>query len=260
MEAALTAERRGHKAIVIERERRVGGQIWQASASPLRRDFAGIADFYQRSVASGLIDVRLGVVGTVNHILDEDPEVVVIATGSTPRLLPIPHGEFQPPPTLTVRAVVGEDLVDPTPRRAVVIDHEGHMTAFVAADLLSSHGVEVYFLTPFSEPGPYLDQLNRGELCERLASRSVTFLPGWDARWWLQPSSLVVAEVATGDLDTIKDVEMAVAANGSDPLNELGYQVMAAAPNLEVRVIGDASGTGTVQAATYHGARVGHSL
>ena len=92
METALTAARRGHEVIVLEKESRVGGQIWPGSASPLRKDWARIAEFYQRMSEMNLFQVRLNTNATLEAVLGLKPDAVVVATGSRPVRLEILNG------------------------------------------------------------------------------------------------------------------------------------------------------------------------
>ncbi|HMP40588.1 MAG TPA: FAD-dependent oxidoreductase, partial [Roseiflexaceae bacterium] len=147
MEAALTAAQRGHRVTVFERAARVGGQIWAGAASPLRRPWARIAEFYSRQAAKGLCDVRLGVEATVDSVLAEAPDVVVIATGSQPLRMALPGGA----PVFTVHEAL-EGAAD-TAAKVVIFDREGFSRPFVVADALSARGIQVAFLTALAEVG-----------------------------------------------------------------------------------------------------------
>src|SRR5205085_12641715 len=92
METALTAAGRGHTVIVFERERRVGGQIWTGAGSPLRSNWARIAEFYDRQSRKGTFEVRLGAEATAAAVLAESPDAVIVATGSRPVRLEIAGG------------------------------------------------------------------------------------------------------------------------------------------------------------------------
>src|SRR5690606_27092477 len=144
-EAALTAAQRGHQVTVLEQAERVGGQVWAGAASPLRRPWARIAEFYERQARRGLFEVRLGVRATPDDVLAARPDAVVVATGSRPLRLELPGG----PPSVTVHEAVA-GAADGA-GSAVVFDREGLTRAFVAADYLSSRGVDVLFLTALLE-------------------------------------------------------------------------------------------------------------
>src|SRR5262249_26294650 len=89
MEAALTAAQRGHEVVVLEKADRVGGQLWLGAASPLRKNWARIAEFYTRQADKGLFEVRLNTEATSEGVQALAPDVVILATGSRPKRLEI---------------------------------------------------------------------------------------------------------------------------------------------------------------------------
>jgi hypothetical protein len=261
MEAALVAAARGHEVIVLERGERVGGQVWAAASSPLRQAFSEIAAYYERQAEKGHCTVRLGVEADAATVLALQPDAVVVATGSRPRRVEVAvAGAARPRPALTVLEALAPDSPAATARRAVVVDREGHMRAFVVADLLARWGVEVEFLTPFATPGPLVEIMNLGELGDRLSARGVRFRPGMDLLWWEGALSLAVQDAFTAERSTLSGIDVLVVLAGSDPVAEVAAEVAGMAPAVEVHVIGDASCPRTVEEATTQGARVGRSL
>ncbi len=280
MEAALVAAQRGHDVVVLERTGRIGGQTLAAAASPLRQKFGEIAAFYEGQARKGVFDLRLQTKADAGIVLSLQPDAVVIATGSIPRRVTVPvAGRTHGRQAVTVLEALGfggrraaggyvpdacgqaADTGRRLPvRRAVVVDREGHMRAFVVADYLSHRGVEVEFLTPFVTPGPQLDGMNQGELCERLSRRGVRFAPGEDALWWQDETTLVARDVFSTEQRRIERVDLLVIAAGSEPLNGVAAAIAARAPGLELHVIGDACAPRTVEEATYQGGRVGRLL
>lgn len=251
MEAALTAAQRGHQVTVLEQAERVGGQIWAGAASPLRRPWARIAEFYERQSRTGLFEVRLGVRATADDILAARPDAVIVATGSHAQHLDLPGG----PPSRTVQEVVA-GAVDAA-RRVVVFDREGLTRAFVAADYLSSYGIEVVFLTALLEVGPLLDAHMRDELIQRLSERGVRFAAGAVPVAWAGVGRLVVRDIQTGE-EQLVETDALVATVGSVSESSLADALRGRVP--ELYVIGDANQPQTVEAATYQGARLGRAL
>ncbi len=252
MEAALTAAQRGHQVVVFERSSRIGGQIWTGAASPLRKPWARIAEFYQRQAAKGIFDVRLETAATVDNVLAEHPDVVIVATGSQPMIMEISGG----PAALTVQAIVA-GAAD-TMQRVVVFDREGLGRAFVAADYLSAKGVEVLFLTSLSSVGPSLDTHMRDEFIQQLQARSVTFDAGVAPVAWIGTGQLLIRDIPTAVERVIDHVDAVVAAIGSTSVQELAHALRGQVA--ELHVIGDANHPQTVEHATYQGARVGRMV
>jgi 2,4-dienoyl-CoA reductase-like NADH-dependent reductase (Old Yellow Enzyme family)/thioredoxin reductase len=250
MEAALTAAQRGHQVTVLEQAERVGGQVWAGSASPLRRPWARIAEFYERQARKGAFEVRLGVRATAGDVLAMQPDAVIVATGSRPLRVELPGG----PPSLTAQEVVA-GAADSL-RRVVVFDREGLTRGFVAADYLSARGVEVLFLTALAEVGPLLDAHMRDELIQRLSERGVRFVAGVAPVAW-QGAHLVTRDVQTAEEQLVPS-DALIAAVGSVAESALADALRGQVA--ELHVIGDANQPQTVEAATYQGARVGRAL
>jgi 2,4-dienoyl-CoA reductase (NADPH2) len=90
MSAALAANERGHSVTLYEQSEHLGGQLYLASAPPGREEFLELAkDLSQQLKASG---VRILLKKRVNEKLinKESPDAVILATGATPIVPPIP--------------------------------------------------------------------------------------------------------------------------------------------------------------------------
>ena len=251
MEAALTAAGRGHTVIVLEREERVGGQIWAGSASPLRRNWARIGEFYERQAASGRFEVRVGAAATAEGVVALSPDVVVIATGSRPHRLDLPGG----PPAFTVQEIVA-GAADGA-RCALVLDREGFNRAIVMVDYLSALGVAVHYVTPHLQMAPLVEHWTRDELFARFRERGVRFHPGQDLAEAGLGNAVLLRDVQTGEEERLDGVDAIGAAVGSASVSALAGELRGRVP---VHVIGDANLPQTVEAATYQGGRLGRAL
>ena len=252
MEAALTAARRGHKVVVLERTERVGGQVWTAAGSPLRRPFARIAEFYERQSRKGLLEVRLRAEATVETILDLHPDAVVIATGSRPNHLELPGGPRAYTPNEVIAGAANEA------QHVVILDREGFNRAFVAADYLSARDVQVDFVTPFLRVGPSVEEMSLDEMVAQFTMRGMRFCPGEDLVEWDGERRVRLRSVQTAEERLLDDVDAVVAAVGSVAVSDLAHALRGSVP--ELYVIGDANTPQTVELATYQGARVGREL
>jgi len=252
MEAAWNAGTRGHEVIVLEQAGRVGGQIWVGAASSLRSSWARIAEFYDRQSRKGLFEVRLDTKATAERVLALGPDVVIIATGSAPNRLDVQGGK----PALTVH-----ELVKRGPgraRRAVVYDGEGFNRAFVAADLLSSRGVRVEFVTPLHTVGPKVESMMIDELAHQLTGRHVAFHPGHVLRGWSSGNAIAFRHVVSGEELVLPDIDLVVGLAGSTSVSLLAGELRDRVP--ELHIIGDALSPATVEEATVAGATLGRAL
>jgi NADPH-dependent 2,4-dienoyl-CoA reductase/sulfur reductase-like enzyme len=252
MEAAWNAGMRGHEVIVFEQSGRVGGQIWVGAASPLRKNWARIAQFYERQSHKGIFEVRLNTKATKENILELKPDVIIIATGSVPKRLDITGGK----PAITVH-----ELIAKGPRgakQAVVYDQEGFNRPFVAADYLSAHGAMVEFVTPLHTVGPKIESMMVDEFTHQLVGRHVTFHPGHDLVGWEGNRGLRIRQVVTNQEQVLDQIDLVVGLVGSSSVSSLADELHGSVERLEV--IGDAVSPRTVEEATYEGARLGRML
>jgi thioredoxin reductase len=252
MEAAWNAGMRGHRVIVFEQTDRVGGQIWVGAASPLRANWARIAEFYTRQSRKGLFEVRLNTVATPEAIEALRPEVVIIATGSVPTRLEITGGKQ----ALTIHELVANG--ESGAKRAVVFDREGFNRAMVAADLLSSRGVAVEFVTPLDTVGPRIEGMMADEMIHRLTDRGVMFRPGRDLVRWEDDGMVRFRTVESGVEESLPNVDLVVGLVGSISRSSLADTLRCRVA--ELHIIGDAREPRTVEEATFEGAALGRSV
>ena len=253
MEAAIAAAGRGHRVAVLEKAEAIGGQILLAGAGKLRRKMLEIADFYERQARAGLFEMRTGVAAEEATVMELDPEVVVIATGSRP-VRPTVHG-FETEKILTVRELLERPA--PVGKRVLIVDRLGGHEAFVAADVLAGTGFEVRYISPLSKVGERMGARDGGVLYEKLTGRGVRFEAGLDIGH-ATDDGVVLRQVATGREIDYGQFDVMVFAVEEKPVNELGSLLAKLVP--ELRVTGAADGNPSIRSATLDGARVGMDI
>lgn len=87
MRAAMTASRRGIKTVLFEKESVLGGNLRMASELSIKADMKKYLQWLiDTTTADPCIDVRLNTPATIENVLAENPDAVIIAGGSTPIL------------------------------------------------------------------------------------------------------------------------------------------------------------------------------
>ncbi|WP_439813724.1 FAD-dependent oxidoreductase [Zavarzinia sp. CC-PAN008] len=92
MEYALTAQAIGHKVVLFEKHKTLGGVMDWAGNYPALPNMEMLRyqpDYHRAMMERAGIDVRLGVEATPDLVLAEKPDVVVIATGARAKLPPV---------------------------------------------------------------------------------------------------------------------------------------------------------------------------
>lgn len=89
LEAARVAALNGHQVVIFEKSNQIGGQINVAHIPPGRQELKRIIDYYQQQLESLNIDLRLSTDPEPAAILNEEPDIVFIATGVNYKIPPI---------------------------------------------------------------------------------------------------------------------------------------------------------------------------
>lgn len=87
---AIQAAARGHRVVLFEAEREIGGQLNLARRIPGKSEFLELLRYFRVQLARHAVDVRLGVKATASSLLAQRLDHVVVATGSIPRQLNLP--------------------------------------------------------------------------------------------------------------------------------------------------------------------------
>ncbi len=92
MEAARVAALRGHKVVLVEKQRRLGGLIPLAAVvkDAHLEDVGEIVRYLKTQITKLGVDVRLGTRFDLSLIPEIQPDAVVVATGGVPRVPEIP--------------------------------------------------------------------------------------------------------------------------------------------------------------------------
>ncbi|MGA2465073.1 MAG: FAD-dependent oxidoreductase [Thermodesulfobacteriota bacterium] len=84
MEAARVANLRGHQVVLIDKEKRMGGQLFYSSKSPHKKEFEEVVRFLEHQLKKSKVDIRLGKEVTKTMIKKIKPHAVIMATGANP--------------------------------------------------------------------------------------------------------------------------------------------------------------------------------
>jgi thioredoxin reductase len=156
LEAARVATMKGHRVLLLERNDHLGGQLHLWAKLPDRQIFSTTTEWYERQLAKLGVEVRLGVEANLENILAEQPDAVIVATGS--RYLRTGESGFVEYPVpgwdqdwvLTPEQII-EDGLRPT-GNVLILDDEGMNTAAGVAEILAAGGADVTMITRWLQP------------------------------------------------------------------------------------------------------------
>jgi 2,4-dienoyl-CoA reductase-like NADH-dependent reductase (Old Yellow Enzyme family) len=232
LKTAESAARRGHRVTLIEREQSLGGQVRLAARQPLHEEFAEITAYLEGAIDRLGVDVWLGVEASVDGLLELDPDVIVVATGSQPNLPARgagPGRDSEPEAGLIARArglqvlpeVPGLDLghvfsadevllgVELPGRRVLVVDGNGHWEAVGTAEFLADAGYEVEVISQRPTIGSDLEASSFALFVQRSAEKKIRLSP-WQTLIAVEPQRVRVAEATTMSERWIEPVDVVV--------------------------------------------------
>ncbi len=292
MTAALTAFRRGHLVTLYESCGRLGGQLHLAAAPPGRQEFAQFARDLEAQMNALKIPVVLNTVVDKGLIEAMAPDVVLLATGATPLLPPIPGLEL---PHVVDAWDVLENKVN-TGRRVAIIGGGavGVETALFLAEkgTLSADTLKFLFVNKAETPETLFEMATKGskEICVIEMMDRVGKDIGKSTKWGMMQDlgRFGVTTITSGRVTKIIEtgieyteipggetpeastggatsgaarqiaVDTVVVAAGSkshNPLEEIVKQM-----GLDVQVIGDAGKVGTAFDAVHAGYKAGKEM
>jgi len=168
LEAALVAARRGHRVTLYEKNSYLGGQFELATRPPHKEDLEDAIRYLAEQARRNGVDIRLNTKVTPQMVEELDPEVVIIATGGEPIIIPFPG--LDEARWVTAHALLrGEAKV--TTESALVVG--GGLVGLETADFLSAQGIRVTVVEMLPSVGGDLDPLPKAMLLKRLKQQGV---------------------------------------------------------------------------------------
>ncbi len=174
MEAAMVAAWRGHRVSLLEKEKRLGGQLLLAAQVPTKEEFADFAKWQALMMERAGVEVRLGVEVTAETIEEMDPQAVILATGGRPRIPNLP-GLEETRWTTAYDILAGKSRV--STRTAFVVG--GGTVGLEAAEFLARQGVEVTAVKRKPELAASMDPLPAAVFLKRLEKEGVQIITGY---------------------------------------------------------------------------------
>jgi len=249
MEAARTAAIRGHKVVLWEKKEKLGGQLLLAAVAPHKEVIDRLNKYMAVQLKKAGVQVLLEHEATAASIKATKPEVIVLATGSTPFIPDIPNVR-RDNVVLALDVLAGRQGVG---NRVVVIG--GELVACETADYLAQQGKIVTILRRGPSMAANLNPRARDNLLARLTRNGVTMLTG--VRYEeITDRGLVITD-KEGKRQNI-EADTIVLATGAIQNIELATQLEG--QDITLHLIGDCVTPGTIINAIRDGARVGREI
>lgn len=250
MEAARVAALRGHKVTLWEKEKELGGQALIASMPPHKYEIKGLIEYLKTQLSKLQVKVNLGKEMTPQKILDNKPDVVIVATGAEPSFPDIPGLQMDH----VVSALDVLKMKVETGTKVIIVG--GGQIGLETAEFLAQKGKKVTVLEMLPEAGVDVELFTKFFLLERLAEAGVAIRTGTK-----------VDEIVKGGVLSDKDylkkgwldkADTVVLATGMKPNNSLYFSLKGKIA--ELYVIGDCFKPRKMIDAIHEGARVARTI
>jgi 2,4-dienoyl-CoA reductase-like NADH-dependent reductase (Old Yellow Enzyme family) len=170
LEAARVAAERGHRVVLFEAAGKLGGQLLIAVRATWRRDLIAIVDWREAEIARLGVEVRLNTYASAAEVMEERPDVVIVATGGLPDTDWLEGAQHC--------TSVWDVLTEGKPARndVIVYDGTGRHQAVSCALHLAEHGSNVQFVTIDDNVGLEMEYSARVVYRKRFALNGVRSL------------------------------------------------------------------------------------
>jgi len=249
LNVARVAAMRGHHVSLFEKHSTLGGQLLIASVSSHKKEMQSLINFLISQINKYNVDCHINVNVTIETIKDNNPDVVVIATGSTPSIPEVTGAEM--PIVCTALEIFNGKKWD---IKTAVIIGGGATGCEVALDL-SEKGCNVTIVEQLSKVGIQMEAITRKMIKKLLTKNNVRILT--ECRLSKISEDGAFIEHKDGKELFIKGDKIVITV-GNRPVNDLYDQVKKL--GIEAYQIGDCVEARSAKDAIYEGAMIGKSI
>ena len=224
LEAARVAAERGHNVVVFEAQPDPGGQVRLTAQSPRRREMISIIDWRMAQCAARDVEFHFNTWAEADDVINQNPDVVIIATGGMPNTELLESGKDTPHVTTSWDIIAG----DVKPAQSILIyDESGDHAALQAAEVAANAGAKIEIMTPDRTFSAGVMAMNLVPYMRSLQDKDTTFtvarrLLGVELR-----GNKLEARIGTdySDHSDIQEYDQVVVNYGTLPLDELYFDL-----------------------------------
>lgn len=266
MEAARVAAMRKHNVQLFEQKDQLGGQVNLLAKVPIRAEFADLIRWQVGQIEKLGVKIHLKTRIEADAIKALNPDVVIVATGSTPQrtgfteALPL-RAEMPGVEQENVFSVwdVLEEKVDVKGKNVLIIDNDAAHEAYATADYIAEGGGKVQIVTRLYHAGMDLAPVHDIILYyRRLFEKGVTFIPTHLVKEIKGNKATIYNVYAPTQERTLENIDIFVLAMGKDPNDALYKELKGTVP--ELYRIGDCVAPRRTQYAIWDGHMIGRKI
>jgi NADPH-dependent 2,4-dienoyl-CoA reductase/sulfur reductase-like enzyme len=263
LEAAVVAAQRGHEVTLFESDESLGGQLRLIVRNTRREEFNRIVEWRVAELERLDVRVLLGHRGTVDEIVAERPDRVIVATGSRPSR----SGWY--PSTPSLPALEGHDRAHVITTwdalsgacdgaaHVVVIDAHGYHHTTDVVEYLAVRNIRTTAITAAPIFAAGIDDHDRPDLLRALRDHPVDLVVATLVES-IGADSVIVRDTYRGDRRVIDGVDRVVLSFGQDPVDDLFAAL--SETGLDVRRAGDCVAPRGIEHAVFEGHGAGREV
>ena len=248
MEAARVAALRGHKVVLFDEGKELGGQLILAAKPPFKETLETLRKYLVRQMAKHKVDVRLGQKFTLQMVEKLKPDAVILASGVKPFVPQIKGIDSK-------KVVQADDVLmgSETGERVAIIG--GELVGCETAMLLIDKGKKVTIMRRGPKMATKVHEFIREPMLSRLKFKGAVMLTGVDYKEITDAG--VVVQTADGERELV-EADTVVLAAGSTPNTELAADLKRAVKRLVF--VGDCVEPRTIMEAVEEGFKAGAAV
>jgi 2,4-dienoyl-CoA reductase-like NADH-dependent reductase (Old Yellow Enzyme family)/thioredoxin reductase len=249
LEAAWVAAARGHEVELYERRSELGGQLNLGSVTRYKRELLTLIRYQKRQAERFGVKVHLNFEVTPDFVKEQNPDAVVVSTGSIPVMPRVPG--IDKGVVLALPDIMNGQM--PAGNRIVVVG--GGATGSEVAHHLADHHYQVTLVEQLPRIAEQLESMTRKVLLQELRERKVRILTSCRLSSIEDHGVLVADQEGKG---TFLEADAVVVAIGNRPDNSLYQSILAM--GMPVHRIGDCVEPRSAKTAILEGALAGREI
>ena len=249
MNVAWVAARRGHEVHLFEKQSDLGGQLILGSIAGYKKEILSLIEFQKKQMEKSGVQCHMNFKVTLDTVKEEKPDVVILATGSTPIIPPITGIDK------SITHTLPEVLNNNTPQGKNTVVVGGGSGGCEVALHLSTNGCTVTLVEQLPKIGGQLESITKKVLIKKLTENDVRIMTGYRLSK-VEDNGVFVTGNDGSEL--FIETENIVIAIGNKPDNDLYEQIKSM--GIKIYQIGDCLEPRTAKAAIYEGAVIGRAI
>lgn len=249
LHVASVAAARGHEVLLFEKQSRLGGQLLLGSVTKYKKEILSLISFQRTQVEKMKIKTYLNCEVTPETVKEIKPDEIILCTGATPILPPIPGMER--PIVYSLPDILDGDR--PLPGKTVVVG--GGATGCEVAHHLAEHGSQVSIVEQLPKIAGQMESMTRKVLLKQLRDHKVRFFTGHRLSRIENNGVCVTSEDGT---ESFIEADAVLIAIGNKPDNRLYEQIKPL--GIPIHQIGDCLEPRSAKAAISEAAVIGRTI